>query len=131
MGLLSQAEADLAVTLEAPGDFGTAVTLTDPSGFSGNVQMYGMVADIEQMADPDTGVSVTARHASCVLRITSLTSSGFTWLPVSVPDAASKPWRVSFASIHDPAVIEYKVKESRPDRALGVVSLILEFYVAP
>lgn len=125
MSLLVQAEADLAVTLEAPGDFGNPVTVTDPDGFQGTEQLHGRTTDIGQLIDPDTGQGVSGRHASCTLRMASLTAAGFTSLPVGIADATGKPWLVAFAGVSTP-LQTYKVSQSRPDRALGVVVMILE-----
>jgi hypothetical protein len=127
MSLTAQAEADLAVTLEAASDFGTVVTLTDPAGFTGTATIRGRVGDVGQVLDPDTGQAVTARHATCTLRLTSLTAAGFSSIPVAVADESLKPWLVAFATPSAP-LQTYKVKQAHPDRTLGVVTMVLEFY---
>lgn len=129
MGLRAQAEADLSTTLEAPEGFGDPFTLTDPGGFASATQLYGRTADIGATIDVDTGQPVTGRQATLTARISTLLAAGYSGLPVAVAGATGRPWLVSFAGPSSPAQL-YKVKESRPDRALGVVTLILEFWKA-
>ena len=127
MGLRETAEADLAFILE-DGDqgFGWPITITDPDGNVGN--LTGFSNDIAQIIDPDTGQAVSGRLASAVLRISSintvLPSSG---LPKGIADAGLKPWIVVFDDING-NVHTFKVAQSNPDRALGIVSLLLEAY---
>lgn len=129
MSLRAQAEADLAVTLEAQTDFGEPFTLTDPSGFASATQLYGATSDIGQVLDPDTGQAVSGRHATLVARESTLTAAGYTALPEGVADANSKPWLVDFAGVST-ASQRYKVVQSFPDRTLGVVTLVLAFWNA-
>jgi len=129
MSLRVQAEADLAVTLEASTDFGEPFTLTDPSDFASATQLYGAVGDIGQVLDPDTGQAVSARHATLTARIATLTAAGYTTLPEGKADAGVKPWRVDFAGVST-ASQRYKVVQSFPDRTLGVVTMILAFWNA-
>ena len=124
MGLRAQAELDLGQSLESEADWGVSFTLTNPAGFSGTEALFGGSQDIGQLIDPDTGQGVSGRHATLQARISSLEAAGFTDLPIAIADKTSLPWVVGFAGLN------FKVKESRPDRSLGVVSLILEFYRA-
>lgn len=126
MGLRLIAEADLGVILEDGAyGFGWAITVTDPAGTVGN--LTGFSDDISQLIDPDTGQAVSGRLASAVLRISSLTTAGLS-LPVGIADAGSKPWVVDFDDINGNAH-KFKVSQSNPDRALGIVSCILEAYI--
>ena len=131
MSLRAQAEADLAVSLEASGDFGHPFTLTDPSGFASAEQLYGGVTDIGQVIDPELGIPVTGRHVMLLARISTLIDAGYTGLPESIPDEASAPWIAEFAPLSNPAALQkYKVKSTAPDQTIGVVRMILEFWVA-
>ena len=123
---MTQAEADLAVTLESPGDFGQPFTLTDPAGFESATQLYGNPADIGQTIDPETGLPIAGRHVSMSVRISTLTAAGYASpLPVGIADALLKPWRVTFVGTSTGSQ-RYKVASSMPDRKLGLVTLILE-----
>lgn len=125
MGLRAQAEADLGLILEdAETGFGFPITVTDPDGNSAN--MIGFSDDIAQIIDPDTGQAVSGRLASAVLRISSLTTAGLD-LPRGIADAGSKPWIIEFDDINGNA-FEFKVSQSNPDRALGLVVCLLELY---
>jgi len=124
-GLRAQAEADLGRILEdATNGFGWPITVTDPSGLVGH--LTGFSTDISLMIDPETGQAVSGRTASATIRIASLTSKGL-GVPQGVSDGAVKPWLVQFDDING-VPYTFKVKESIPDRAIGCVSCILEFY---
>ncbi|MEE9393699.1 MAG: hypothetical protein V3W41_14445 [Planctomycetota bacterium] len=127
-----QAEADLAATLEAPGDFGFPLVLTDPSGTQSPAAgqpgaLSGQSADIGTRIDPDTGMPVSGRTSHVALRISSLVTAGFTDLPRAVADAGSDPWIVSFEDLAGNEQA-WKVKSSMPDRTLGLVTAELEFW---
>jgi len=125
MGLREQAEADLAFILEdSVGGDGNLITLTDPNGLVDT--FTGFSNDISQVIDPDTGQAVSGRQASITLRISSLYAAGF-GLPKQVSDTALKPWVVQFNDING-LPYTFKVSESMPDRALGVVVCMLETY---
>lgn len=127
MGLRELAEADLAVIIEDENfGFGREITLTNPDGDSET--LIGFTNDVSQVTDPETGQLVSIRLASATLRISTITISG--GLPEGVADASAKPWRVSFEDILG-NMIEYKVAQGNPDRALGVIFLVLELYKAP
>jgi hypothetical protein len=125
MGLRTLAEQDLGLILEdATTGFGWPISVTDPAGTVG--ALTGFSDDIAQIIDPDTGQAVSGRLASVALRISSLTTAGLT-LPRGIADAGSKPWLVTFDDINGNAYT-FKVSQSNPDRALGLVTLLLELY---
>ncbi len=126
-GLRELAEADLETIVE-DDVFGFArdITLTNPAGTSQVLQ--GFSNDVSQVTDPETGQLVSTRLASATLRTSKITLPG--GLPEGVADASQKPWRVSFKDISG-ETIEYKVAHGNPDRALGVIFLVLELYTAP
>lgn len=125
MGLRAQAAADLKAILEdSAGGFGWPITVTDPEGVS--VSMTGLSTDISESIDPNTGQAVSGRHASVVLRISAFTEAGL-GLPAAVSDRDEKPWLVAFDDINGKS-FQFKVAESRPDRAIGAVVCILEKY---
>ncbi len=127
MGLRAQAELDLGQTLESPADWGVAFTLADPVGFTGTEPLFGASGDIGRLVDPDTGQGVTGRHATLTVRIASLQAAGFAELPEGIADGAARPWVVGFPGASTPSQL-YKVKQAHPDRTLGVVSMVVEFY---
>lgn len=126
MGLRDIAEADLSVILEDDiYGFGWPITITNPDGVAKS--LTGFSNDISQLIDPDTGQAVSGRLASVSLRISSIIATGLA-LPVGIADSASKPWLVTFDSIIAGESFIFKVSQSNPDRALGVITLILELY---
>lgn len=125
MSLRQLAEADLGVILEdSATGFGWPISVTDPDGNVGS--LTGFSDDIAQVIDPDTGQAVSGRLASVALRISSLAIAGLT-LPRGIADTGSKPWVVEFNDINGNA-FKFKVSQSNPDRALGLVTLLLELY---
>jgi len=127
MNLRTRAEADLAHILEdGVNGFGWPITVTAPGG-TPQKTLTGFSDDISQIIDPDTGQAVSGRMASATLRISSLVAAGFTELPVAVSDSSKKPWTISFNDINGNTYL-FKVEQSNPDRALGIVALLLELY---
>jgi len=126
MNLRSVAEKDLGAILEdGVMGFGWAIQVTDPSGLSKH--LTGFSDDISQIIDPDTGEAVSGRLVSVALRISSLTTAGLT-LPVGIADASIKPWVIEFNDINGNP-FKFKVSQSNPDRAIGLVTCLLELYV--
>lgn len=125
MNLRALAESDLSFIVEdgATG-FGWDITLTDPSGNTGS--FTGLSDDIAQVIDPETGQAVSGRLASIALRTSTLLAEGFT-MPVGIADASVKPWLVEFEDING-LPYKFKVTQSNPDRALGLVTCLLETY---
>ena len=125
MGLRETAESDLGAILEdSVYGFGYSITVTDPAGTV--APFTGYSNDISQIIDPDTGQAVSGRLASVAIRISSLTAAGLT-LPQGIADAAKKPWIIEFDDINGNP-FKFKVSQSNPDRALGVVTCLLELY---
>ena len=127
MGLREIAEQDLGTILEdgATG-FGWPISLTAPDGTVG--LLTGFSDDIAQVIDPDTGQAVSGRLASATLRIAHISEKlPGKGLPVGIADAASKPWLVAFDDING-ASYTFKVAQSNPDRAIGLVTMLLEIY---
>ena len=125
MNLRALAEADLGTILEdGVYGFGWPITITDPGGTT--APLTGFSDDISQLIDPDTGQAVSGRLASVALRISSLITAGLS-LPKGIADAGSKPWLIQFDDINGNAYT-FKVDQSNPDRALGIVTCILGIY---
>lgn len=124
MGLRTQAAADLKTILEDTEGFGYSITLTDPAG--NTAALTGFSTDISEVIDPDTGVAVAGRLASVALRISSITAAGLS-MPRQVADETGKPWRVTFDDI-DGSSHTFTVLEPKPDRAIGILVLLLEAY---
>jgi hypothetical protein len=122
VNLRQLAAQDLGNIIEdSVAGFGWPVTVTDPAGTT--LAATGFSNDISLVIDPDTGLMVSGRSASVTFRIASMTLGP----PVGVSDAKAKPWVVEFDDI-DGASYKFKVQESNPDRALGVIVCILEAY---
>lgn len=127
MSLREQAAADLeAIVEDDTGGFGWPITVTDPAGAS--AALIGLSTDIGTTIDPDTGQAVAGRRASIALRIASLAAAGL-GVPVGIADAATSPWLVTFDDI-DGTSYDYRVLESMPDRAIGVVTCLLDAWQA-
>jgi len=125
MSLREQAAADLTSIVEdADGGFGWPITVTSPTGAT--AALTGLSTDVHYSIDPETGQAVSGRTASVALRIASLTAAGL-GTPVNVPETDRFPWRVTFDDI-DGTSHTFKVAESQPDRAIGVVVCRLEAY---
>lgn len=123
MGLRAQAAADAKAILEdSTSGFGWPLTLTSPAG--GVSALTGFATDVAESIDPETGLAVAGRRASVAISLLSLPV-----LPTAVPERDRKPWIVTFADV-TLAAASWKVVEVRPDRALGVVVLIVEGYRA-
>lgn len=125
MSLRQLAETDLGLILEdSSTGFGWSITVTDPAGTSRT--LTGFSDDIAQIIDPDTGQAVSGRLASVALRTSSLIAAGLS-LPRGIADSGSKPWVIEFDDINGSAY-KFKVSQSNPDRALGLVTCLLELY---
>ncbi len=126
MNLREQAELDLELTLEDNTfGFGWPVKVTDPDGLSADV--FGQANDIAFQIDPQTGQAVSGTVVEVVLRISTLLSEGFTDLPKSQPDKTKKPWIFEFEDINkNPG--KFIVKQSNPDRTLGIILCQLEVF---
>ena len=131
MNLRDLAESDLQHILEdGVNGFGWDIVLIDPDGNSSEDfpdGLVGMSNDISQIIDPDTGEAVSGRSASVAIRISTIIDNGMT-LPVGIADTEGKPWIVKFNDINGNE-FTFKVQKSNPDRTLGIVTLILEFYI--
>lgn len=125
MGLRQIAETDLGKILEdSTTGFGYSITITDPAGTSKT--LTGFTNDISQLIDPETGQAVSGRLASFAIRIGLLTDNGL-GIPVGITDSASKPWLVEFDDINGNS-FTFKVVDSSPDRAIGMIVCVLELY---
>ena len=127
VGLRQTAEADLAFILEEDAaGFRWPIVITDPDGNVNTDILYGFSDDIAQIIDPDTGQAVSGRLASIAVRIAGLAAVGL-GLPKGIADAGLKPWIVQFDDINGQPH-KFKVAQSNPDRALGLVVCLLEAY---
>ena len=125
MSLRTLAESDLTTIVnDQSNGFGWPVTITDPSETSASLS--GFSNDVSLAIDPETGQLVSSRIVTVSLVISDLIEAGLS-LPRNIADSTSKPWIVTFDDINGNSYT-FKVKESNPDRALGLVVLILERY---
>jgi hypothetical protein len=126
MSLRTVAESDLSFILEdGVYGFGWPITLIDTLDVA--VAYTGFSNDIALAIDPDTGQLVSGRNASVALRLSSIAEAGQS-IPQGIANANSKPWRVIFDDINGNSYT-FKVQQSNPDRALGIVTCLLENYV--
>lgn len=124
MSLREQAAADLRGILTDASGFGWPITLVSPAG--ARVALTGLSTDVYEMIDPETGQAVTGRRASIALPMLALDEAGID-LPHGVAQKTARPFVAEFADIRG-AAHSFKVREAKPDRALGVVVCILEAY---
>jgi len=129
MGLRTTAERDLKSILENKvSGFGWDIELINPSGISSNDVidggLVGFSNDISQVIDPDTGQMVSGRSASIAIRISTLIDLG---MPRGISDTNAKPWIVKVKDINSNE-FTFKIQQSNPDRALGIVTCYLELY---
>jgi len=126
MSLRVQAREDARSFLNERSEFGWPILVRNPSGLA--VQLCGFSTDIGETIDPDTGQAVSGRRASVALHIADCMCSGLQDIPRGIADSGSKPWIVTFDDIlgkpHD-----FKVLETLPDRAIGIVVCMLEIYL--
>jgi hypothetical protein len=125
LNLRQLAAADNVAILEnEETGFGWPLTVTDPDGVSR--PFTGMSGDISQIIDPETGVTVSGRLATVTISLQSIALAGM-GVPKGIADIGRIPWVVQFDDIAG-TPHRFKVSESDPDRTLGYVTLILEFY---
>ena len=122
MSLADFAAADLQSILNADG---ACVTLQAPDGRS--AEFRANTQDISHAIDPQTGMLVSGRTVSVALSQFDLEIVGMAPSAV-VENKTSKPWVVRFVETTSRVPHTFKVKESKPDRTIGALILILEFY---
>jgi hypothetical protein len=108
--------------LEDPNGFRRELTLTSPAGVV--TALGGYATDVSESVDPETGTVVAGRRASVAVSLLSIAL-----MPEAEAEAGARPWVVTFADLALASTI-WKVVEVRPDRAVGVVVLLLETYDA-
>jgi len=124
MGLRDLASADLNYIMQDDvGGFSWDITITDPAGTTHALK--GFSSDISALIDPDTGVSITGRLATCSVSYQAIRASGITTNPKAIADNTAKPWKVTFDDI-DGNSYTFKVVRSEPDRAIGNLAMTLE-----
>lgn len=126
MSLRKLAATDLGMILGDESGFGWPIKLTDPDGIM--KEFTGFSNDVSQIIDPDTGIVVSGRTASIIIRI-ELIYQAFPGkeLPRGIANSSLKPWLVEFNDINGNNH-KFKISESNPDRALGLITCILELY---
>lgn len=126
MSLRDLAAQDLAAIMQDKvTGFGWDIVLSTPLGVK--LPFVGFSTDIAQAVDPETGTLISGRLASVAVPMTALYAAGLTDLPRALPDSNARPWLVSFADV-DGLPYKFKVAETRPDRAIGSLVMLLETY---
>jgi hypothetical protein len=125
MDLRRLAQTHLGVILEdKTKGFGWDITVIDPNGVT--ALLTGFSNDVSDLIDPDTGQAISGRVASVALRIAHLKLNNL-GIPQGISNRLTKPWVVKFNDIGDEEHT-FKVQQSNPDRALGIVTCLLEVY---
>ena len=123
MNLREVAEQDLVMTLEdSEMGFGMDCDITNPAGTTETFQVQS--GDVHLLLDLDNDSSVSVRTAHVAVRISTLTAKGF-GIPKRGPDENKNPWIFEFADANG-IKRKFTVVEARPDRSLGIVTIILE-----
>ncbi len=126
MSLRQSVQSDLTAILnDSMSGFGWSITLTSPDGVVGD--LTGISTDIGVSVDPDTGQVVSGRTASVSIMSADIAAAGFESEPVGIADRSVKPWVVTFDDI-DGFSVRFKVTRDIPDRAVGLIVLMLELY---
>lgn len=122
MNLRVRAEQDLSRVLEDSKAFGCSVTVTNPENVTAT--LTGQTGDIHLLFDPETGIPISNRTIHLSLRISSLQAAGL-GIPRAVLSEDENPWSFQFEDVNQISR-KFTVSESRPDRTLGIVTVILE-----
>jgi hypothetical protein len=120
MGLREQAKQDARAILEDTSGFSWPVTLISPLGVFYFVN--GFTTDVGQTIDPETGQAVAGQRASVAFARGALPV-----LPEAVAEGSRKPWLATYFDSNG-LPTTFKVIEVLPDRAIGVVVLLLEVF---
>jgi len=127
VSLADIAAVDVQLILNDEVTGGSLIALQSPDGRV--AELRGNKRDIAHAVDPETGKTVSARTVSVALSMHDLALVNMA--PTRELDAATKkPWVVTFAETVGAIAQTFIVAESIPDRTLGVLVLILEFYEA-
>ena len=126
MSLADEAAKDLRTILnDCTGGFSSFVTLVSPDGRKEGV--YGIVNDISQVIDPETGQLVNARLSTITIALADLYAINYD-IPYGVADTRQKPWLVIVKSTCATKETTFKVTRSDPDRSLPQLTCMLEVY---
>ncbi len=123
MSLADQAAADLAAIFADEQGFAAEVELTSPDGITVGVRAF--TADVAHLIDPQTGQAVSGRVVSLALPLALL--ADWPGLAIGVADTDRKPWSVKFCDVTG-AEHTVRIRETRPDRTLGVLLCFVEAY---
>lgn len=128
VGLREQAALDLVSILNDETGFSWEIVIRNPEGVCDTVR--GLSTDISETIDPETGQAVSGRLASVAIALRDLEGLDCYEAfgdPQGIAASDSKPWVIIFLDILGKEHT-FKVSESHPDRAIGIVTCILEAY---
>lgn len=126
-GLAAIAAADLQSIVNDPQTGGALITLQAPDGRC--AELRAMQRDIAHAVNPETGKTVSVRTVSVAISYLDLLAVNMA--PERVLDSdTNKPWSVTFAETVGCQPQTFIVAETIPDRTIGCLVLILEFYEA-
>jgi len=102
--------------------FGVNCNITNPAGVTEIFQVQS--GDVHLLLDLATAASVSVRTAHVSITLATLKEKNFE-IPKREPDENKNPWIFEFP---DAVGISRKftVVEARPDRTLGIITIILE-----
>lgn len=124
MNLRLQAAADAQAILNDAAGFSWPIKVTAPDDATACLKGFGN--DISLLIDPNTGMAVSGRKASIALALADIDAAGI-GIPKGIAESDRRPWVVEFDDIRG-VPHRFKVSESNPDRALGIVTCTLEAY---
>jgi hypothetical protein len=125
VGLLrDDAAAFTREILEDDDGFSQAIDVWNPAGEK--LSLKGFAKYVGQTLDPGTGLLVSGMASSVTLPLGALVDGGFE-MPMGELDQRKAVWVVEFANA-DGKAMRFKVKQTHPDRTLGVVVCQLEHW---
>lgn len=122
MSLADIAAADARKILNADG---CVITLQSPDGRF--AELKGNSQDIGHQVSTETGMFISGRTCTVVVHLADLAAVNMA--PKGESDAGGKkPWVVKYVETVSRAEHTFKVTSTEPDRTIGALKLILEFY---
>lgn len=124
MSILDLAEKDLGMILEDDvNGFGVPCSITNPAGLT-VPDIKVQTGDIHLILDMETDAKISNRVVHISARISTLIAEGLE-IPRAQPNQSANPWIFEFADVNG-VIRKFTVSDSKPDRKMGVVTIILE-----
>lgn len=120
MGLAELAASDAKMYLGDLEGFARTITFQSPLGVTAPVS--GLYMDTAMKLDPDTRMPVLARDVYIVVHVDNLYAAGLD-VPVATQKRGANNWYFFISNGIDRSEVKYRVKQSAPDRSLGIVTI--------